>query len=86
MAIELLNLWQSLVVEVFGSQVLFLFALLFGIIVLSVLLRFSQKTTAVFLVTTTLIVSYFINKLLALVLLLVLTGIGLAYSRLISRG
>ena len=86
MAIQLLDLWQSLVVEVFGSPELFLVALLFGILILASALRFSQRITLVLITSVSLILSYYINKILAIVLLLTLAGVGIAYARFISRG
>jgi len=86
MAIQFLDLWDKLVNEVFGSPVLFLIALLFGIIIISATTRMNNRITIMLVSITALIISYFIDKVLAVVLLLVLAGVGLAYARFISRG
>ena len=86
MAIEFLDLWQALVVEVFGSPILFFVVLLFGIIVMSAVMRWSQRITLVTIVAVSLILSFYINRLLGVILLLVLAGVGLAYARFVSRG
>ncbi len=80
------DLWTNLVMGVFGSPVLFLIFLLLAIVVFTAIMRISNEITITLLVVTSLTIAYYINKLLAIVLLLVLAGIGLAYSRFISRG
>jgi hypothetical protein len=86
MTINILDLWQTLVVEVFGSDLIFFVAILFGLIILAAVMRFSQRITLIMVISVSLMLSYYINKILAVILLLVLAGIGLAYSRFISRG
>ena len=86
MTLEVLNLWNILVNEVAGSPVIFLVMLLLGILFLSAYYGFTSRITMLLIVISILSVSYFINKILAFTLFIVFVGIGVAYSRMISRG
>jgi len=87
MAIEVLDLWQNLVVEVFGSPILFLIGCLFGVLLISAIMRWGQRITVIALFGVSISLSYFImSPLIALILLIVLSAVGLAYSRFITRG
>ena len=86
MAIQFLDLWDKLVNEVAGSPVIFLVMLILGILFISAYYKFTGRVTLMLITASVLIVSYFINKLLAVVLFIVLVFIGIAYSRAISRG
>jgi len=86
MTIQFLDLWDKLVNEVAGSPLVFLIMLILAILFLSAYYKFSGRITLMLITASTLIVSYFINKALAVVLFIVLVFVGIAYSRAISRG
>jgi len=86
MALNVLNFWDIFVNDIFGSPLLFLGALLIGVLIISAKSGFTQRVTLLLLTVVILIISAFIDKILAITLLIVLAGIGLAYSRVISRG
>ena len=86
MALNALDIWDILANKTFGSPILFFVGIMLLILFGAVYYGFQQRVTMMLIISSALVFSYFVGSLLAVILILVLAGVGIAFSRLISRG